>query len=42
MLGDEFFVTKQLILGDLKVLNAPQLFTVRMILTRWGITLSPG
>ncbi len=42
MPGDKFFVEKRLILGDLKVLNASQPFTVCMILTCWEITLSPG
>jgi hypothetical protein len=39
--GGNFFVKNQLILGDLKVLNASQPFTVCMILTSWGITLFP-
>jgi hypothetical protein len=42
MLGDKLFVVKWLILGDRKVLNASQPFTVCMILTSRGITLSPG
>jgi hypothetical protein len=42
MPGDTFFVIKKkrLILGDLKVLNASQPFTVCMILTSWGIAKS--
>jgi hypothetical protein len=42
MQGDKLFFKKRLILGDVKVLNAPQPFTVCMILTSRGITLSPG
>jgi hypothetical protein len=38
MPGDKLFIKKQLILGDMKVLNAPQPFTFFMILTIWGIT----
>ncbi len=36
-----FFVNNWLILGDSNVLNASQPFTVCMILTSWGIALSP-
>ncbi len=42
MSGYTFLSQKQVILGDLNVLNASQAFTVFIILTHRGITLSPG